>query len=108
MAFPDDPKGAEPPSSEPAPHLYDDLPPHEGEHSPGLSGDIVTGPTSSHADDWSGSAHHESAVSVTPAAPPVSRPAYTPPEPEPSIFGGMLGGLLGGKGAPPKPPGSSG
>jgi sec-independent protein translocase protein TatC len=107
MAFPDDPQGAETPSSETAPHVYDDLPPHQGEHSPGLSGEVLTESTSSYSDDWSSSGHHENAVSLPPAAPPITRPSYSPPEPEPSIFGGMLGGLLGGKGAPPKPPGSS-
>jgi sec-independent protein translocase protein TatC len=107
MAFPDDPQGAETPSSETAPHLHDDLPPHHGEHSPGLSGEILTEPPSTYSDDWSSSGQHENAVSLTPSAPPVTRPSYTPPEPEPSIFGGMLGGLLGGRGAPPKPPGSS-
>src|SRR5258707_8017449 len=106
MAFPDEPQGAETPSSETAPHLYDDLPPHQGEHSPGLSGEVLTGPPSSFSDDWSSSGHNESAVSLTPSAPPITPPSYSPPEPEPSIFGGMLGGLLGGKGAPPKPPGS--
>jgi sec-independent protein translocase protein TatC len=108
MAFPDDPQGAETPSSETAPHLHDDLPPHQGEHSPGVSGDVLTETPSSYSDDWSSSGHSESTVSLTPPAPPVSRPSYTPAPPaEPSVFGGMLGGLLGGKGPPPKPPGSS-
>src|SRR5258708_3265597 len=109
MAFPDEPKGADAPSSETA-------------HTPEVSGQVLTedhltgkhsgqpplAEPHSYSDAWSSSGHPGNAISLTPTAPPVESPRAPVTEPASQRKeGGILSGLLGGFGGPPKPPGSS-
>jgi sec-independent protein translocase protein TatC len=109
MAFPDEPRGAETPSGETAPSTndaasHDASSPHETELPRQVSGEVISDSvqtsdpfhqqydeTYSYGDGWSSEGRPQSAVTLTPPAPPP--PAEAPKSRPPS-----------GSGKPPKPP----